>query len=138
MPSLHELQRAFCAAMLAEKEGDVYGVILADGFGAAERLRIYRNTFRSTLTATLRMTYPADHIADAVLAGDDAAIAQVNLASGPVHLVVHRGMHGVEAQRLAPESYRFVARLCSGEALGRLLDDAPENAPALLAEQLTN
>ena len=84
----------------------------------------------------LALAYPADQIADAVLSGNDAAMAQVDLLSGPVWLVVHRGPSGVEAQRLEPDAYGFLSRLCSEERLGSLLEAAPPEAPALLAEQL--
>lgn len=243
MPRLLELQQAFARSVLLEDDAAIRAHIAEDGFSAAERLRIYRNTSRSVLIASLRMTYPAvdrlvgqnffdmaagafavaqppssgclndyggrfadflatlpaaaglaylpdvarfewalsvaanaadapmlqagawagvdpelhsglcfevhpsvsflelshpaDHIADAVLSGDDAAMAEVDLASAPVHLVVHRGRDGVEAQRLAPQAYAFVSRLCAGEALGALLEAAPAEAPALLAEQFT-
>ncbi len=242
MPALRELQQAFGAFMLSENDAAVCRHVVEGGFSAAERCRIYRNTCRSTLTETLRMTYPAldrlvggeffdvaagqfitahpphsgclndygagfadflaafgpasalayladvarfewalsvaanavdapvldtaalaaldpechatlrfephpslsflalaypaDQIADAVLSGDDAAMAQVDLSSGPVRLVVHRGPGGVEAQRLKPGAYDFVSRLCVGEALASVLETAPPEAPALLAEQL--
>jgi len=63
-------------------------------------------------------------------------MAQVDLSSGPVRLVVHRGPDGVEAERLERGAYEFVSRLCAGEALGRLLESAPADAPLLLAAQL--
>src|SRR2546429_2872280 len=59
MPALLELQRAFAASMLQEEDDTVCGAVLDDGFAAAERLRIYRNTCRSTLIEALRMTHPA-------------------------------------------------------------------------------
>jgi hypothetical protein len=242
MPALRELQHAFGAFLLSEADDAVCDHIVERGFTAAERFRIYRNTCRSTLTETLRMTYPAvdrlvgseffgmaaerftvaqpprsgylndyggafpdflaafepasalayladvarfewalsvaanavdapvldphvlaavdperhamlrfeahpsvqfptlaypaDQIADAVLSGDEAAIAQVDLSSGPVWLVIHRGPNGVEAQRLARDTYDFVSRLCGGERLDSLLETASPEAPALLAEQL--
>jgi hypothetical protein len=242
MPALRELQQAFGAFMLSENDDAVCGHIVEGGFTAAERFRIYRNTCSSTLTETLRMTYPAvvrlvggeffdqatqqfmtahpphsgclndygvgfadflaafgpasalayladvarfewalsvaanavdapvldpaalaaldpechatlrfephpslsflalaypaDQIADAVLSADEAAMAQVDLSSGPVRLVVHRGPIGVEAQRLEPHAYGFLSRLCGAERLGSLLEAAPSEAAALLAEQL--
>ncbi len=242
MPALLELQRAFAASMLREENDGVCGAIVEEGFTAAERLRVYRNTCRAVLIETLRMThpavdrlvgrdffdmaaarfmhahppqsgylneyggefadflaafgpaselpyladvarfewalgvaanaadapvlgpltvaavdpqghaalrfephpsvsfltlaYPADQIADAVLAGNEAAMAQIDLSSGPVRLVVHRGPDGVEAERLEPGAYEFVSRLCAGEALGRLLESAPADAPLFLAAQL--
>src|SRR5258708_5579303 len=243
MSALLELQRAFAGALVQEYERGVWAHITEDGFNAAERLRIYRNTCRATLIETLRMTYPAverlvgceffehaagkfverhparsgylndyggefaaflsgfeparrlaylpdvarfewalsvaanaedapllasdallgvepehhaalrfaphpsvsclelahpaDEIADAVLSGDQAAMAEVDLAGGPVRLVVHRGAQGLETERLEPHAYEFVLMLCGGETLGRLLEVAPRLAPELLAEQLS-
>src|SRR2546425_10898828 len=59
MSALLDLQRAFAASMLHEDDDAVCGAVVGDGFAAAERLRIYRNTCRSTLIEALRMTYPA-------------------------------------------------------------------------------
>jgi hypothetical protein len=242
MPALRELQQAFGAFMLSENDDAVCSHIVEDGFSAADRAGIYRNTCRSVLVETLRMTYPAverlvgrdffdmaagqfigahpprsgylneyggafadflaalgpasalpyladvarfewalgvaanavdapvldpgslaaldpechatlrfephpsvcflalaypaDQIADAVLSGDDAAMAQVDLSSGPVRLLVHRGLGGVEAQRLERDAYDFGSGLCAGEALANLLATAPPEAAALLAEAL--
>lgn len=85
----------------------------------------------------LELAHPADEIADAVLAGDDAAMRGIDLASGPLHLVVHRGAEGLETERLEPHAYEFVLMLCGGETLGRLLEVAPKLAPELLAAQLS-
>ncbi len=242
MPALHDLQRSFRASMLSGDDEEIGRYILEAGFSATERLRIYRNTCRSTLVEILRMTYPAvdrlvgpdffvmaadkfvqghparsgylneygagfadflaqleeagtlpylpdvarfewalsvaanaedaqvldpgalaavspehhaalrferhpslsflelaypaDQIADAVLSGDEAAIAEVDLSSGPVRLLVHRGPAGLETTRIGPRAYEFVSRLCAGEALGRLIETAPMEAAVLLAEQL--
>ena len=242
MLALRELQQAFSAAMLAEDADAICSRVVEEGFSAAQRLRIYRNTFRSTLTEALRTTfpavnrlvgsdffemaagqfiagkppasadlneygegfadflakfppastlayladvarfewvlsvaanaddapvlnprvlgeipaeqydalrfephpslsfrvlgYPADQIADAVLAGDDAAMAQVDLSGGPIWLAVHRGPNGIEAERLAPQDYVFLSRLCHGEPLGVLCETAPPEAAALLAESI--
>jgi hypothetical protein len=242
MPALLELQRSFSAALLSQGAQDLGRHILDDGFSAAERLRIYRNTCRSTLVETLRMTYPAvdrlvgsaffeaaagqylercparsaylneyghdfapflaalssarsvpyladvarfewalsvaanaedapmleagalrsvppeshanlcfvahpsvrflaiaypaDHIADAVLSGSDAAMAEVDLSSAPVYLVVHRGREGLEVQRLERRAYEFALRLCGGESLTALVQFAGDDAATLLAEQL--
>lgn len=59
MPALRELQQAFGAFMLAEEKDAVREDIVEDGFSAAERFRLYRNTSRSVLIEALRMTYPA-------------------------------------------------------------------------------
>ena len=80
----------------------------------------------------LHLGFPADHIADAVLSGDETAMAAVDLRGGPVWLVVHRGPEGVAAERIALKSYRFLRRLFAGEELGALLtDDTPDAAETL-------
>lgn len=84
----------------------------------------------------LALTYPADEIADAVLAGDDAAIAAIDLSGGMLHVIVYRGARGVEAQRLTTDAHRFLLRLHAGEPLGALLEDTRVNVPALLADAL--
>lgn len=84
----------------------------------------------------LELAYPADEIADAVLSGDEAAMAQVDLAYGSVCIVVHRSPNGLETERLCARSYEFVSLLCAGEPLGRVIEAAPEQAPMLLARQL--
>jgi len=85
----------------------------------------------------LSLSYPADLIADTVLSGDDEAMASVDLSTGPVWLVVHRGPDGIEAQRVDPTAYRFIQRLCAGEPLGSLLEAAVSDIEILLAEQFT-
>jgi hypothetical protein len=242
MPALLELQRSFAASLLSGSDQAIGQHILEDGFSASERLLIYRNTCRATLTETLRMTYPAverlvgreffdmaadtfvlahparsgylneygggfadflagfqqasslhyladvarfewalgvaanaedapvldadalvgvrpehqgalcfephpsvsvlllaypaDQIADAVLSGDEAAMAEVDLASGPVRLVVHRGAAGLEPQRLGLQAFAFISHLYAGESLGSLIEIAGDDASKLLAEQL--
>ena len=85
----------------------------------------------------LVLAYPADEIADAVLARDEAAMREVDLVKAPVHLVVHRGPGGLETERLTARAYEFVRLLCAGEPLARVIEAAPEQAPMLLAEQLS-
>jgi putative DNA-binding protein len=84
----------------------------------------------------LLLAFPADRIADAVLAGDATAMAQIDFSDGPIAVVVHRSPAGVEARRLSAQAYGFVSRLCAGETLGELVEAAPAEAAALLAEQL--
>lgn len=82
----------------------------------------------------LSLAFPADRIADAVLSGDAAAMAAIDLAGGPVHLVVHRGPDGVSAEHVAPADHDFLQRLFAGEPLEALLHDAPR-AAEILAHQ---
>jgi len=61
VPTLLETQRAFARAIVAAKIGDMTPFIVAGGFAPAERLDVYRNTFLSSLTNALRLSYPAVH-----------------------------------------------------------------------------
>jgi hypothetical protein len=60
MPTLREVQAAFAQGLLS---GDAAAVLpyLAEGgaIAPANRLNIYRNTYRGTLVSALRITYPA-------------------------------------------------------------------------------
>lgn len=85
----------------------------------------------------LRAAYPVDAIWRAVLAQDDAALAAIDLAAGPVWLMVQRLATGVEATRINERAWRFAAELSAGQPLGAALDAAVEiDAPALLAEHI--
>lgn len=244
MPSLRSLQRAFAASLAGQPDSAVRRQVVPDGFTAAERLEIYRNSSRGALAAALRITYPAverlvgaeffdatarrfplahwpcaadlneygadfadflesfapartlpylpdvarlewalsvaahaedvppvdarqiaaldpashrglrfvphpatqplrltyaaDHIADAVLAGDDAAMREIDLSPGAVHLVVQRGARGVEARRVEPMEYEFLVALCGGAEWEILAGMAGSHASRLLASQLVD
>lgn len=83
----------------------------------------------------LSLDFPADRIADAVLSGDDDAMAAIDLDSGPAYLAVHRGPDGVTAERIDRSTFRFLGRLFAGEALGVLLADAWPDASAMLSRE---
>jgi hypothetical protein len=59
MPPLLELQRAFAACILADKDVAPPPEIDGGALSAAARLRIYRNSFASALVKALRLAYPA-------------------------------------------------------------------------------
>ena len=82
-----------------------------------------------------RFEFPADHIADAILSGDEGAIAAIDIDSGPIAMVVHRGPDGVAAERIGPELHRFLTRLFAGEDLGTLLSGETPGAAEILAQQ---
>jgi hypothetical protein len=82
--------------------------------------------------ALLRLGYPADAIWRGVLGGDNAALAAVDLASGPVHLLVERRAAGVEVSRLAAAAWRFTAALCAGRPLADVFAEFPEAAGAAM------
>jgi hypothetical protein len=67
--------------------------------------------------ALLRFDHPADAIWRGVLAGDDAALAAIDPASGPVHLIVERRVAGIEVSRLETSAWCFAVALCAGRPL---------------------
>ena len=86
----------------------------------------------------IRADYPVDSIWRAVLEHDDSALAAIDLAAGPVCLMVQRLSSGVDVTRLDQGAWRFAVDLCAGQPLGNVLDAAVGvDAPALLAEHLT-
>ncbi len=86
----------------------------------------------------LRCGFPADAVWHAVLARDDDAMAAIDLADGPVWLLVQR-THGddVQAVRLSEPEWRIAAALFAGQPLGAALAAASCAEPhALLAAHL--
>jgi hypothetical protein len=100
-----------------------------------ERARV---RFAPHLSAGLvRAQHPADSIWRAALAQDDAALAAIDPASGPVWLLVHRTETGVDVRRLSEDAWHFTAALFAGGPLCSALEEAPcAEAQALLAEHL--
>jgi hypothetical protein len=85
----------------------------------------------------LRVSHPADVIWRAVLDGDDAALAALDLHPAPVHLRVQRLSAGVEVVRLDESEWHFAAALCAGQPLQMALDQVTGiDAAALLAGHL--
>ncbi|HEY4037988.1 MAG TPA: DNA-binding domain-containing protein [Burkholderiaceae bacterium] len=95
----------------------------------------------------VRTDSPADAIWHAVLAGDDAALAAIDLNDRPVHLLVERQVGNqsepasatVRLQRLSKEAWRLTRALCAGRSLGQALEEiagAEVCAAAVLAEHL--
>ncbi|SIT40687.1 conserved hypothetical protein [Paraburkholderia piptadeniae] len=77
-------------------------------------------------TRLLRCDAPADAIWRAVLQQDDAALRAIELADGPVHLLVQRVTEGVDTLRLSTGEWRVSKALFAGEPLGAALASAPE------------
>src|SRR5262245_19878003 len=75
---------------------------------------------------TLQSNFPADEIWRAVLGVDDWALAALDLASGPVFLLIERDPAGVEVARLEKAAWRFLDALCRGEPLASAIDSAAE------------
>jgi hypothetical protein len=85
----------------------------------------------------VRADHPADSIWRAVLAQDDAALAAIDPAAGPVWLLVHRAETGVEVSPLSERAWYFTAALFAGRTLHEALDEAQcAEAQAVLAEHL--
>jgi hypothetical protein len=80
---------------------------------------------RHPSVALLRTRYPADLIWRAVLAGDDAALASIDLAS-PAWLLVERRESGVEVARLSEPEWRFAEALCAGRPLHAVIGEFPD------------
>src|SRR5262249_40048078 len=81
--------------------------------------------------------YPVDAIWRAVLSQDEAAITAVDLAAGPVWLMVERNVSGVEAFRLPEPEWRFMSDLCASRSLQEAIDAALEiDAASVLAGHL--
>lgn len=80
---------------------------------------------------------PVDAIWRAVLAGDDAAMAAIDLGSGPVWLLVQRCATRVDVLRISEREWRFAALLCAARPLQAALDEVPDlDASAALAGHL--
>lgn len=85
----------------------------------------------------LRCTVPADAIWQAVLERDDAAMAAIDLAGGPVRLLVCRSGSDVDVVRMSESEWQFTAALFSGQPLHAALPVATAaDACALLAAHL--
>jgi len=61
MPRLAESQTAFLRAITRRDNAEIAAQIAEGAFTPAERLDVYRNTFLSTLTNALRISFPAVH-----------------------------------------------------------------------------
>ena len=86
----------------------------------------------------LRSDFPVDDIWRAVLAQDDDAMAAIDLAGGPVHLVVERVADRVHVSRLSPDQWAASVALVQGLALQRVVEacSADSDVPAVLAMHL--
>jgi hypothetical protein len=103
--------------------------------GAEDQGRI---SFRARASVSLLRThYPADAIWRAVLDRNDAALAALDLGTGPVFLLVERGEDDIAVNRLPEPAWRFLSALRAGDPLAAALSTARDiDAPAALAEHL--
>jgi putative DNA-binding protein len=85
----------------------------------------------------LRVNYAADAIWRAVLGRDDAALGAIDLAAGPLGLLIERCATGIEVTRVDERAWHFLNALVAGRPLGEALDLAPApKATAWLAEHM--
>lgn len=85
----------------------------------------------------LHEDYPVDAIWRAVLVQDDAAMASVELGSGPVWLLVDRRDGAVDVRRIDECSWRFLEALCGGQSVLTTIESSAEvDGAVLLAEHL--
>lgn len=87
----------------------------------------------------LESAFPVDAIWHAVLSRNDNALADIDLATDPVWLIVHRGPSGVEVNRMVEGQYRFTAALLAGHSLHDACVDMPAaETPVWLAHLLAS
>lgn len=80
---------------------------------------------------------PVDRIWRAVIDGDDAAMAAIDLDEGPVWLIVERGPDGVEVSRMDAAAWEFSKHLCTGHSIERAAAAVPEaDAASVIAAHL--
>lgn len=85
----------------------------------------------------LSSKYPVDAIWRAVLAGDDPALAAIDLGSGAVWLLIERRTGAVEVTRLDERPWRFAEALFAGRPLPVALDlTQSADAPVWLAAHI--
>lgn len=97
--------------------------------GRADHGRI---VFKSHPSVSLvHAEHPVDEIWRAVLAQDDAAMAVIDLGSGPVWLLVQRPTGDSSVIRLSEPEWRFMAELCASRPLQVAIDAVPDVEPAL-------
>lgn len=80
-----------------------------------------------------RSDFPVDSIWRSVLERDDDAMAAIDLASGPVWLLVRRSEDGgVDVRRCDERQWQFTAALFARHSLQRALEEAPCGDPQLV------
>lgn len=138
LPYLPDVARLDWAAARALHAGDDAPVAIEAlaGIGAADAASLCFTPHPAL--SLLRSDVPVDDIWRAVLAQDDDAMAAIDLASGPVHLVVERVADRVHVSRLSPDEWPASVALAQGLALQHVVDmcSADCDVPALLAMHL--
>jgi hypothetical protein len=95
----------------------------------------------------IRSLSPADLIWHSVLAGDERALAAIDLSDQPVYLLVERQLRSrrepasafARVQRLSEAAWRLTSALCAGRPFGAALEEiagADQCASGVLADHL--
>lgn len=139
VPYLGDVARLEWAVCRAVHAPDAAPLTLAalGAVDAADYARIFFTPHSSV--GLVHTVYPVDVIWRAVLGNDEAALAAIDLSSGPAWLIVQRGPSGVAMTSMEEALWDFVSALCAGRPLGVVLDEHPAiNAPVALADLLTH
>lgn len=120
------LEWAINEALHAPEAARVDSAQLATRIGADPEVRFVPHPSIRLLS----LQFPADIIWRGVLEEDDATLASVDLASGPVWLLVERTEAGPQVHRLTEPAWHFTERLCAGVPFRAALDDLPESFAA--------
>lgn len=134
LPGVARLERAVSRALHAQ-DAEPLDIARLAALTEDEQARVRFAPHPSV--GLVRADHPADTIWRAVLDENDAALASIDLASGPVWLLVHRAETGVDVSRSSESAWCFTAALVAGQPLHRALGEARcTDAQALLAEHL--
>jgi hypothetical protein len=139
LPYLADVARLEWAVNRALHADDAPGLDLARLAKLDESARACVSFTAHPALSLLRLQFPADAIWRAVLDQDAAAMAAIDLAAGPAHLLIERDAAGVQVRRLNAARWQFTARLCAGLPLYALLEHGPDaDIGAWLAEHLSS
>lgn len=134
LPGVASLEWAVTRALHAGDEPPLDVMSLA-AIAPADRGRVYFT--RHPSVGLVHADHPVDSIWRTVLAQDDAAMTAIDLASGPVWLLVQRVETHVDVRNIDEAEWRFVAELCAGRPLQVAIDAAPcIDAAIILADHL--
>jgi hypothetical protein len=134
LPDVARLERAVSRALHA---ADAKGLAPAELANLPQSAQSSVSFVPHPSVCLLSSEYPVDAIWRAVLAGDDAALAAIDLDSGGDWLLVERAAGGVEVTRLDEQCWRFAEALFAGWPLPDALRRADsDDAPAWLAAHI--
>ncbi len=138
LPYLREVAQLEWAVNRALHAADAPGLGLERLAAVAESAWPFVSFIAHPGLSLLRLQYPADLIWRAVLAQDDAAMAQIDPTPDELHLLIERDCTGVQVRRLAGAVWHFTAQLCAGRPLHAALGDRPDaQLEAALAAHLS-